>query len=182
MSAALVNVPEITVEEFLRRPERTDGMQEELIDGEIVVSPNAKPVHNYVASRIFVALLPLEERGTYYVMGEVACRLTNKSLPNTDACVYLADVYDRAMDVDEYPVVSPVLAVEVASPSNRRMHTKADLYLAGGAGQVWLVYPQSRTVTVLRPLEEPYTAGAEDSLQFDLLNIPVASFFRRRQE
>ena len=90
MSAAAVP-PRVTVEEFLQRPERTDGMREELIDGKIIVSPNARPTHNFVTSRVMFALRSLEESGRYYVMAEVACRLSDGSLPNTDACVYHAD-------------------------------------------------------------------------------------------
>ena len=35
----------ITLEEFLSRPEREDGQREELVDGEVIVSPGAKPSH-----------------------------------------------------------------------------------------------------------------------------------------
>jgi Putative restriction endonuclease len=71
--------------------------------------------------------------GKYLVMGEVACRFGHASLPKTDACVYAADIFEAAMEPDEYPTIAPVLAVKVASPGNSKMHTKADFYLENGA-------------------------------------------------
>ncbi len=53
------------------------------------MSPNDKPRHNEVVRRIERQLLPLEEQG-FVVLGEVACRVTDSSLPNTDVAVIRA--------------------------------------------------------------------------------------------
>jgi Uma2 family endonuclease len=57
---------------------------------------------------------------------------------------------------------APVLAVEVVSPSNtaKDMQLKVKQYLEAGAFEVWLVYPDTRTVYV-------YTAGRRDPKVFE---------------
>lgn len=76
----------MTVDEFERTyEERLDGLWEELIEGEIYVSPLKTAGVSYIQSRIFRGLAPLEEQG-FTVLPTVACHLTDDSLPNTDTC------------------------------------------------------------------------------------------------
>src|SRR5947208_17119814 len=95
----------MTVEEFLERPERWDGNHEELIEGEIYVSPNNKPRHNIVVDRIQERLQPLKKEG-FVVFGEVACRVTDSSLPNTDIAVIRQDRWE-ATGLDDFLRESP---------------------------------------------------------------------------
>jgi Uma2 family endonuclease len=53
----------ITLEEFLARPEREDGQREELIEGEIVLSPEPKLLHAILVGRLRRALEPLTQQG-----------------------------------------------------------------------------------------------------------------------
>lgn len=115
------------MEEFLQRPERTDGYFEELIYGIVYVSPNVKKWHVDIVHRLMQKLSPLRERG-FYVFGEVACRLTDRSLSNTDVTAVRRERWD-AIDDDDFIREAPAFAVEVASPSNRKMREKALLYL-----------------------------------------------------
>src|SRR3954462_4667047 len=105
----------MSVEEFLERSERWDGNHEELIEGEIYLSPNAKPRHNEVVDRIQQRLQPLKNQG-FVVFGEVACRVTDSSLPNTDVAVVSRDRWE-ATGLDDFLRESPALVVEVASPN-----------------------------------------------------------------
>ncbi len=93
------------MDDFLSRPEREDGFHEELIEGEVVLSPNAKKRHNDIVSRIERKLLPLEDQG-FVVRREVACRLSPKSLPNTDAAVFLKKRWD-IVDPDDFVREAP---------------------------------------------------------------------------
>lgn len=137
----------ISIQQFLDRPPRTDGLREELIQGEIVLSPNVKRGHSEIQRRISVLLRPLEQTG-YVVLAEFACSFidqTSESLPNPDLGVVLAEEWN-AVDDDAWLERAPALMVEVASPSNRKLHVKAALYLEHGAEQVWSVFPKTRTV------------------------------------
>ena len=104
----------LTVEEFLARPEREDGCVEELIDGEVIVSPNAKYNHSLIVTRLVKALLPLEDKG-FVVLGEVTCYLDERSLPNPDVAVVRQAVSETALR-DGWLRQASELAVEVVSP------------------------------------------------------------------
>ncbi len=167
----------ISIDDFLSRPEREDGFQEELIEGEIVLSPNAKKRHNDVVSRIERKLLPLEDQG-FVVRGEVACRLSPKSLPNTDAAVFRKERWD-IVDPDDFICEAPALAIEVVSPGNRnrKLLTKVDLYLEHGAEQVWLIYPKTQTVNVLSNDGGSREARTGETIDFHGFRIAVADLF-----
>ncbi len=165
----------LTVDEFLERPERWDGNHEELIEGEVYVSPNNKKGHNDLVERIREYLRPLRDRG-FTVQGEVACRLTSDSLPDTDVAVILSDRWN-AVDSNDYLREAPALAVEVASPGNRQLQRKAALYLEHGAGQVWIVYPKTRRVRVLTP-EDDFDARNSETIEFQGIYIDLADLFR----
>ena len=155
----------ITVDDFLARPARLDGNYEELIEGVVYVSPNVKKRHVQAVDRLMERLWPLRKQG-FYVFGEVAFRLTDYSLPNTDVT-----------DDDDFMRESPDLAIEVASPSNRKMREKAGLYIEHGAEQVWIVYPKSKRVLVLRSNDEDDQRRAGESLEFHGVQIALTDLF-----
>ena len=78
---------------------------------------------------------------------------------------------------------APDLAVEVRSPSQSHpeMDTKAHGYLAAGTRLVWIVDPDSRTVTVYRPDRSPVELASEGYLDgYDVLpgfRVAVAAIF-----
>jgi Uma2 family endonuclease len=164
----------MTVDAFLERPERMDGFYEELIEGRIYVSPNVKKRHNDLVRRIERLLQPLEEKG-FLVFGEVACRVTNESLPNTDVAVVRKERWDSVSD-DDFIRESPALVVEVQSPGNRQLHRKAAIYLEHGAEQVWIVYPKSQRVRVLTP-DDDRDVRLGETLEFEGIRIPVEQLF-----
>jgi Uma2 family endonuclease len=174
MSTAVQPHP-MSVEEFLERPERWDGNHEELIEGEIYVSPNNKPRHNEVVRRIERQLLPLEQQG-FIVLGEVACRVTDSSLPNTDAAVVSRERWE-ATGWDAFLRESPALVVEVASPNQtRKLLKKAALYLEFGAEQVWIAYPHKRVVQVLTS-DGNHEAREGETVEFHGVVIAVSEIF-----
>ena len=61
---------------------------------------------------------------------------------------------------------APDLAVEVASPSDRvqDVDEKAQAWLAAGSQMVWVVWPNTRTVSVHRPNRKPTTLREDDTL------------------
>ena len=118
---------------------------------------------------------PLEERG-YEVFGEVACRVTDFPLPNTDAAVILRERLEAA-NPDEFIREAPALAIEVHSPGKRQLRRKADLYLEHGAEQVWIVYPKTRRVLVLTPGGEDNQVREGETLEFHGVTGPVSEIF-----
>ena len=176
MSAALES-PRVTVNEFVVRPERWDGCFEELIDGVVYVSPNVKPRHNNVVRRVERTLLPLEKQG-FIVLGEVACKLSEDSLPNTDACVFRRERWEGT-DEDSFIEEAPALAIEVVSPGNRnsKVLRKTALYLDHGAEQVWNVNPKTWSVRVVTP-DDDYQARGDESIELHGLHVTVPDLFR----
>ena len=77
----------------------------------------------------------------------------------------------------------PDLAVEVVSPSDKagELAVKIADYLAAGTQQVWIVEPNTRTVTVYQPGGAARVYGADDTLNGgDLLPglaLPVGDLF-----
>ena len=78
-------------------------------------------------------------------------------------------------------LLSPDLAIEVVSPSDTviRFKAKVDAYLQGGSNTVWVVFPESRSVTI-------YSGGSLRELKGDQMiedallpgfSAPVSSFF-----
>lgn len=120
-------------------------------------------------------LSPLRERG-FYVFGEIACRLKDRSLPNTDVTAVRRERWD-AIDDDDFIREAPAFAVEVASPSNRKMREKALLYLEHGAEQVWIVYPKIRRVLVLKPNEDDDQRREGEFLDFHEVRFAVSDLF-----
>lgn len=174
MSTAVQPHP-MSVEEFLERPERWDGNHEELIEGKVYVSPNDKPRHNEVVRRIERQLLPLEQQG-FVVLGEVACRVTDSSLPNTDAAVVSRERWE-ATGWDTFLRESPALVVEVASPNQtRKLLKKVALYLEFGAEQVWIAYLHKRVVQVLTS-DGNREAREGETVEFHGVVIPVSEIF-----
>ncbi len=179
MSEAIIH-PRIAVDEFLKRSESMQGMQEELIDGEIILSPNAKKLHTEVSANIYDLLLSLKQHG-FVVLGETACRLTNESLPNTDVSVVRRERW-RAVPDDDFLRESPALAIEIHSPNNTksRLLRKLELYLEHGAEQCWVVYPKERKVVVYFPdgISEEKRIG--DALSFDGCVLDLENVFAPR--
>lgn len=79
--------------------------------------------------------------------------------------------------------VAPDIAVEVLSPTDRPGETsrKVALYLATGVALVWVVNPETRSVTVHAPGRDPLTLTDADTLDGgDVLpgfTLPLAELF-----
>ena len=159
------------------RPDREDGQKEELIERELIVSPAAKVWHAAIVQRLRGKLAALEELG-YIVGNDFACTLGGRSMPAPGLAAVSLERWNHAEDNDGWLEGAPELAVEVASPSNRKLQRKAVLYLENGAEQVWLIYRQTQTVTVMTG-EGTTEARMGETLEFRGVRLPVASFMKR---
>lgn len=165
----------MSLEEFLARPDREDGQWEELIEGELIVSPNVKATHSEIVRRLSRRLAALEEQG-FVVLTDFACILPQHSMPNPDLGVVRRERWDAALTKETYLQGPPDLVIEVASPGNRKLERKAVLYQEHCAEQSWTVYPKTRTVTILTA-EGSREARVGETLEFHGVTVPVAEIF-----
>jgi Uma2 family endonuclease len=165
----------LSVDEYLQLPPREDGLQDELIEGEIVLSPSAKPLHAKVVWRLAKLIEPLQALG-YQIATDFGCRLGERSLPGPDLAAIQKERWESVGD--EYLIDSPELVVEVFSPSNRKalMAQKAELYLRFGAETVWVVYPKQRTVMVYEG-DSQHEARCGETVSFQGVVVPVSAIF-----
>jgi Uma2 family endonuclease len=170
----------LTLDEFLELPEREDGTNYELSHGELITLPPPGYRHGALVMRIGAALLHSLDPKEYSVTGADSGFLLD---PDPEAAtVRGADVaVNRRDDVGEnlptgWFAGAPMLAVEVVSPSNmaKDMQLKVKEHLEAGSLEVWLVYPDTRTIYI-------YSAGRRDPQVFgdaDTFNSVVGKSFR----
>ena len=111
------------------------GVKDELIQGEIVLSPSASPRHASVCTRLYDLLRDSLRGSAFVVRLDTSMRLEeSESMPRPDVFVMDTERWEAAESKDAYPVGSPQLAIEVFSPSNatKEFRLKPALYLAGG--------------------------------------------------
>ena len=172
--------PPITVEQYLNF-EAPDGYRSELIAGAIIVSPDPKPLHHDVVLNI-LRILENEIGRQYKVGTRVNMNMRELfSMPSPDVFVVSHDVWRRAREGSYYPQCSPLLAVEVVSPSNRPVNVKkkTELYLSAGTLAVWNVYPVERRVMVFtQQTTEEWRPGQRHLLTFLEIELDAADFFR----
>jgi Uma2 family endonuclease len=179
----------MTVEELLALPD--DGTDRELIRGELKAKPMTyrNRFHARAVTRVAYALERwLEEtpqpRGQVH-SGEAGCILRRDpdTVVGIDVVYFSAEVMARQTDDTMLVAGSPVLAVEVLSPSDSTegIRDKVLVYLAAGVALVWIVDPYFHTVTVHRPGARPEMFNDEETLSGGAalpgLEIAVAELF-----
>jgi Uma2 family endonuclease len=149
---ATVGTKLITIEEFERIPDPPDGSRLELVRGEVVVMPSSKARHGVICHRIS-RLLGNEVDPNK--LGWVTTNDTGVILerdPDTmrgPDVAFWSIVRQPALPA-EYFEIPPDIAVEVLSPEDRRKEVREKIkeYLTHEVKLVWLVDPETRTVTV----------------------------------
>ncbi len=162
-------------EDLLTMPD--DGNRYELLEGELVVSPSAKPRHQQVVKNLIVSLARWEaaKLGRVY-----SAPLDVVFGPHT---VFEPDVLfiraEHLSIVKESNVSGPPdLVVEVLSESTRRIDLGRKLRAYGrhGVDEYWVVDPTEHTVHVFRREGPAFVAtgvfGAGDGLTY--LGMPLA--------
>lgn len=152
----ITSKPLMTAEEFAQLPERVDGCREELVRGEIVVTPPPGFPHGSCAMRLGARLqnwVEAQGRGRATMETGVITTVEPDSVRGPDLAYWSAERLPLDVMPQVYADVSPDLCVEILSPGNRRgdMEDKTREYFASGVRVVWLVDTAARTVTVVRP-------------------------------
>ncbi len=144
--AMAISVPLYTVDDLEHFPD--DGNRYELLDGVLLVTPQAAAVHQVVASRIQGDLIvALQKTGLAHVVGPGAVERRPRTQLQPDILVYPARFTPAT---DWRKITEHWLAVEVLSPSSRfyDREFKRDAYFALGLQQVWLVDWRDQSVEV----------------------------------
>ena len=149
----------LTYEDYCNAPE---DVRYELLDGELVIVPSPKEIHQRIQLAFGLAL-------ALYVQTHALGRLyfAPFDVLFTDSDVVQPDLIfvsnERAHVITEDNIQgAPDLLVEVHSPStaDRDNDFKRGLYERHGVAEYWMVDPYAKTVTVLRLGEDGYETAA----------------------
>ena len=161
-----VDQKRITAEELQSMP---DTGRCELVAGELRAMTPAWKAHGRIVTRISKSLqVYVEGRRVGGVSSGESGFLVARD-PDTvrvpDVAVLSAD--QAADDSPGYYSSAPVLAIEVVSPSDRvqDVEEKAAMWLEAGAEEVWVVWPNTRTISRRRPGGEQVTLREQDTLE-----------------
>lgn len=144
--AMAISVPLYTVDDLQNFPD--DGNRYELLDGVLLVTPQAAAPHQIVASRIQTKLaISLQNSGLAHVVGPGAVVRRPRTQLQPDILVYPARFSPKT---DWRQITEHWLAVEVLSRSSRiyDREFKRDAYFALGLQRVWLVDWHGQSVEV----------------------------------
>ena len=144
----------MSIAEFERIPDPPDGTRLELVHGEIVVMPSPQGKHGVYCQRIARFLGNYVEPAK---LGWVTCNDSGVILERDPDTLRGPDVAFWSISrqpklPEKYFEIPPDIAVEVLSPSDRRKDVRDKIkdYVTNGVPLVWLVDPDTRTVTVYR--------------------------------
>ncbi|MEM6459590.1 MAG: Uma2 family endonuclease [Planctomycetota bacterium] len=185
----VTTIPDLrfTVERLLGQ--MPDNVRWDLREGELRIMSPAGEEHGEIAMLMgeFISH-HVRTRG----LGKAYAAETGYILAREPDTVLAPDVsFIRSERLAERPrnrgliVGPPDLAVEVVSPSDSKpkVMQKADDWLTAGTQAVWLVWPDTRTVTVLRPDHDQLTLSERETLEGDPVvpgfRLELAELFRR---
>lgn len=161
----------MTVAEYMQRGE--DEPRAELVDGEIVLSPEPIWIHQRIAKRITRQLDTVAEEKN---LGEWFLPLNVVMSPNTLLHPDLVFIGAGSGLDPKSPLVEqkPLIVVEVLSPSNRRhdLIYKRSRYADRGILEYWIADPEATSLTILLRNEQ----GVYDGFEVVGDQIPVGLF------
>jgi Uma2 family endonuclease len=134
-----------------------DGLQHELLDGMLLVSPAPSRGHQRAAARIFLELTAACPTSREVLFSPLDWRPDQWTSLQPD--VLVLNTNDLDVPVSE----SMILAVEVLSPSTRRkdLFLKRSKYQDAGVASYWIVDPVVPSVTVLDLVDGNYVTVGE---------------------
>ena len=175
----------MTAKEFAMTPR--DDMRRELVNGEVIdLSPPPIQIHGETQLKAGVILYRFAEPlGLGRVSTETGYRIAAN--PDTvrapDVAFVLAERIPEGGLPSGYFPFAPDIAVEVVSRSDTpsAAHERALMWLDAGSALVWMLFPNSRSVTVYRADGEIFTLGEDDILDaapvLDGFSVKVSEFF-----
>ncbi len=162
----------LSEEEFLALPEFMG--KQELLDGELNELPPAKHFHGQMAKLIAKLLESVVDASRVFI--EIGYRLRPRRWLIPDVSVLWPD---QPIE-DGWLQGSPMIAIEIASRGNtgRELEKKRLLYLASGAAEVWIVYPETHSTLVSRQDGTTLAVDPAADYRCDLLQVVVTPEYR----
>ena len=148
----------------------SEGKRTELIEGELVVMAPAGGRHGRIANTIAYFLTQVSRDRKWGTVFAAETGFLLRRDPDTVRAPDVAFVSSERLGTDEAPAgflrMAPDLAVEVVSPSDSAaaVQSKVEDWLGAGTRLVWVVYPDTRSVTVYRSLNEAEVLSEPDAL------------------
>ena len=141
-----VSIPYYTVDDLDHFPD--DGNRYELLDGVLLVTPQANQEHQVVAARL-IHVLSAALGADVRVVGPGVVPREPKTQLEPDVLVYPARY---PMNARWSQITEHWLAIEIFSPGSRiyDREFKRDAYLRLGVREVWLIDADERSVEISR--------------------------------
>ncbi len=141
--------PQLTLQEFLASPHSES--RSEFIHGEVVPKVSPKRFHSQTQSELLVLLkIWGDSKGEVGVEWSVTLQRQGEDwIPVPDLLFVFNAKLPDTLGNDPCPV-APDLVVEIISPGQRfgEMTEKALDYLNAGVGRVWILDPETQSITV----------------------------------
>ena len=141
-----------TREEVLALPD--DGNRYELLDGELLVSPSPKPIHQWAVTELFKRLYPYVEKYRLGELGLSPADLDFRSGQLLQPDVFVVEVSTPRGQVPEWEHFGiPFLIIEVLSPSTALYdrNKKRVRFQRSGVAEYWIMDPHGRLIERWRP-------------------------------
>jgi Uma2 family endonuclease len=144
---------EWTVQDLQDLPD--DGLQYELVDGVLLVTPPPTHRHQRALGELYLAFRQHCPPELEVLFSPIAFEPTNRRSVQPDLLVLPR--------VDGDPIPTPVLVCEVLSPSTRVKDRtiKRQVYADAGVASYWLVDVEVPSVTILRLVSGDYVVERE---------------------
>ena len=149
----------LTYEDYCNAPE---DVRYELLDGELVIVPSPKEIHQRIQLAIGMALALFVQNHAlgrlYFAPFDVL--FTDNDVVQPDL-IFVSNEREHIVTEDNIQG-APDLLVEIhsASTADRDKYFKRGLYERHGVVEYWMVDPYDKTVTVLRLGEDRYETAA----------------------
>ena len=174
-------LPTYTVDQVRAFPD--DGQRYELVEGMLLVTPQAAPDHQIVAGRLMTELANyIRPAGLAHVVGPGEIEVAPKLHLEPDGLVIPADFRPGSKWTD---ISGWWLAAEVLSPSSKYYDRdyKLDAYLGVGVEEMWLVDLDRRCIDVSAPdgrrlVSHSKTVEWRPRQMPDALELDVSELFR----
>ncbi len=145
----MLNVKDkLTYADYMKTP---DDERYELLNGELIMSPSPKEIHQYISGNLYFVLGAfVRERSLgrgYFSPFDVVLSDTNVVQPD----LLFVSTERAAIITADNVQGAPDLVVEILSPATaeRDRTIKLDLYAQHGVKEYWIVDPDDKTITVL---------------------------------
>lgn len=162
-----------TYTDYLQAVDDNPGMRVELINGEIVMSPAPRPIHQIVSNNLTWLLdrYVRDKRLGRVLSAPVEVKLAEDQVPQPDLLFIRRDRLTEL--VGERSIIgAPDLIVEILSPGTARYdrHTKLMLYAHHNVAEYWIIDIEGEAVEVYVLDNQTYRV-AGIFLKGDVINV-----------